>query len=93
MEKVYACIDFKAFYASVEAVERGLNPLQCNLVVADASRGKGAITLSVTPSLKAQGIKSRGRLYEIDEFLLIRLRYHHYGQQSTMCFPHLEAVC
>lgn len=89
MEKVYACIDFKAFYASVEAVERGLNPLQCKLVVADASRGKGAITLSVTPSLKAQGIKSRGRLYEIPknvEYELVRPQIKLYMTYSARIY-------
>ncbi|MBE7025339.1 MAG: DNA repair protein [Ruminococcaceae bacterium] len=64
-EKVYLCIDLKSFYASVEAVERGLNPFTTNLVVADSSRGRGAICLAITPALKALGIQNRCRLFEI----------------------------
>lgn len=67
MEKIYACIDLKSFYASVEAVQRGLDPFKTNLVVADPSRGRGAICLAVTPAMKALGIKNRCRLFEIPE--------------------------
>ena len=59
------CIDLKSFFASVECVERGLDPFKYPLVVANPTQGDGAITLAVTPYLKAQGVKSRGRLYEI----------------------------
>lgn len=62
---VYMCIDLKTFYASVECVERGLDPFKTNLVVADPSRGKGAICLAISPALKALGIKNRCRLFEI----------------------------
>ena len=48
----YFCIDMKSFYASVECAERGLNPFETNLVVADESRGKGAITLAISPKMK-----------------------------------------
>ena len=65
MEKVYFCIDLKSFYASVECVERGLDSMHTDLVVADATRGPGAITLAVSPSLKAKGVKNRCRLFEI----------------------------
>ena len=65
--KRYLCIDLKTFYASCECVERGLDPFKVNLVVADPSRGKGAICLAISPKLKAQGIKNRCRLYEIPE--------------------------
>lgn len=65
MSKVYLCIDLKSFYASVECVERGLDPFKINLVVADPSRGGGAITLAATPAMKALGVPSRGRVYEI----------------------------
>ena len=68
-EKVYLCIDLKSFYASVEAVERGLDPLTTPLVVADASRGKGAICLAITPALKAMGIRNRCRLFEIPDHI------------------------
>lgn len=62
---MYFCIDMKCFFASVECAERGLNPLVTPLVVADPSRGTGALCLAVSPYLKAQGIKNRGRLYKI----------------------------
>lgn len=62
---VYCCIDLKSFYASVECVERNLNPLQTNLVVADKSRTEKTICLAVSPSLKAYGISGRSRLFEV----------------------------
>lgn len=65
MPNYYLCIDLKSFYASVECVERGLNPLTTNLVVADPSRGKGAICLAITPAMKALGIKNRCRIFDI----------------------------
>lgn len=63
--KVYLAIDLKSFYASVECVERGLDPLTTNLVVADQSRTDKTICLAVTPSLKAYGISGRARLFEV----------------------------
>ena len=65
MEKVYACIDLKSFYASVECVERGLDPLTTNLVVADNTRTEKTICLAVSPPLKAYGLSGRSRLYEV----------------------------
>lgn len=65
MEKVYASIDLKSFYASVECIERGLNPLTTNLVVADSSRTEKTICLAVSPSLKSYGIPGRARLFEV----------------------------
>ena len=65
MSNIYLCIDLKSFYASVECVERGLDPFKINLVVADPTRGNGAITLAATPAIKKHGVKSRGRIYEI----------------------------
>ncbi len=62
---VYIAIDLKSFYASVECVERKLNPLTTNLVVADASRTEKTICLAVSPSLKAYGIPGRARLFEV----------------------------
>ena len=59
------CIDLKSFYASVECVERGLDPFTTDLVVADPSRGNGAICLAVSPSLKQKGVKNRCRIFEI----------------------------
>lgn len=67
MKKYYLCIDLKSFYASVECVERGLDPFKVNLVVADPTRGKGAITLAATPAIKKLGVKSRGRIFEIPD--------------------------
>lgn len=62
--KVYIAIDLKSFYASVEAVERGLDPLTTNLVVADPSRTEKTICLAVSPSLKSYGISGRARMFE-----------------------------
>jgi DNA polymerase V len=63
--KVYLCIDLKSFYASVECMERGLDPLKTNLVVADSSRTEKTICLAVSPSLKQYGIPGRARLFEV----------------------------
>ena len=65
----YIAIDLKSFYASVECVERGLNPLSTNLVVADRSRTDKTICLAVSPSLKAYGIGGRARLFEVEQRL------------------------
>lgn len=65
----YLCIDMKSFYASVECVDRGLDPMQADLVVADPTRGDGTLCLAVSPHLKAQGVSGRARVYEIPERL------------------------
>lgn len=65
MERTYVAIDLKSFYASVECVERGLDPLNTNLVVADRSRTEKTICLAVSPSLKSYGISGRARLFEV----------------------------
>lgn len=65
MGQIYLCIDLKSFYASVECVERNLNPLTTNLVVADESRTQKTICLAVSPSLKSLGIPGRPRLFEV----------------------------
>ena len=67
--RTYIAIDLKSFYASVECVERGLDPLTANLVVADASRTSKTICLAVSPSLKALGLKGRSRLFEVEQKL------------------------
>ena len=64
-QRSYIAIDLKSFYASVECVERGLDPLTTNLVVADQSRTEKTICLAVSPSLKAYGIPGRARLFEV----------------------------
>ena len=63
--KTYLCIDLKSFFASVECVERGLDPLYTNLVVADAALTEKTICLAVSPSLKKYGIGGRARLFEV----------------------------
>lgn len=65
--KSYIAIDLKSFYASVECVERGLDPLRTNLVVADPSRTEKTICLAVSPSLKSYGVSGRARLFEVVE--------------------------
>ena len=64
-ERTYVCCDLKSFYASVECVERGLDPMTTNLVVADQRRTEKTICLAVSPSLKAYGIAGRARLFEV----------------------------
>ncbi|MBO7404469.1 MAG: DNA methylase [Clostridia bacterium] len=66
-ERTYLAIDLKSFYASVECVERGLDPLTTNLVVADESRTEKTICLAVSPSLKSYGIPGRARLFEVNQ--------------------------
>lgn len=67
MERKYIAIDLKSFYASVECISRGLDPLNTNLVVADESRTPKTICLAVTPSLKSFGVPGRPRLFEVNE--------------------------
>ena len=64
-DKMYLCIDLKSFFASVECVERGLDPFTTNLAVADPARGSGTICLAITPAMKDLGIKNRCRVFEI----------------------------
>ncbi len=67
--KQYLCIDLKSFYASVECIERGLDPMTTNLVVADPERTEKTICLAVSPSLKAHGVSGRARVFEIPDTL------------------------
>ena len=81
-ERRYACIDLKSYYASVECVDRGLDPLTTNLVVADETRSDKTICLAVSPSLKALGVPGRPRLFEVRQRLAeIRART---GQEVHM---------
>ncbi len=85
-EKYYACIDLKSFFASVEAIERGLDPFKTNLVVADESRGKGGICLAVTPALRKLGVKNRCRIFEIPEkfdYIIAKPRMKKYMEYSA----------
>ena len=90
MGKVYIAIDLKSFYASVECVERGLDPLTARLVVADESRTEKTICLAVTPALKALGISGRARLYEVyqktSDFIIAPPRMRKYMEISTKIF-------
>lgn len=72
-DKAYLCIDLKSFYASVECVDRGLDPLSTDLVVADLSRTEKTICLAVSPSLKAKGVRNRCRFFEIPDHLRSRI--------------------
>jgi len=65
--RIYICIDLKSFYASVECVERGLNPMTTNLVVADPERTEKTICLAISPSMKALGIQNRCRVFQIPQ--------------------------
>lgn len=67
MNKIYACIDLKSFYASVECKERNLDPLKTNLVVADENRTEKTICLAISPSLKQYGLGGRARLFEVKQ--------------------------
>ena len=64
-QRIYFCVDMKSFFASVECAERGVNPFETNLVVADETRGSGTICLAISPAMKALGVKNRCRLFEI----------------------------
>ncbi len=65
MKRQYVCIDLKSFYASVECVERGLDPLDTNLIVADPERSEKTICLAVSPAMKKLGVKNRCRVFQI----------------------------
>ena len=77
MERVYAAIDMKSFYASVECVFRNLDPLKANLLVADESRTDKTIVLAGSPALKSIGVPSRPRLFEAKERIRMFEAYTH----------------
>ena len=88
MEKMrtYYCIDMKSFFASVECAERGLDPMVTPLVVADESRGRGALCLAVSPYMKKLGVKNRCRLFEIPQnidFLIAKPRMKKYIEYAA----------
>lgn len=86
MDRWYLCIDLKCFYASVECVERGLDPFKTNLVVADPSRGNGAICLAISPRMKELGIHNRCRIFEIPKgvnYITALPRMKHYIKTSA----------
>ena len=92
MGRTYVAIDLKSFYASVECVERGLDPLKAKLVVADESRTEKTICLAVTPALKELGISGRARLFEVlskikrDDFVVATPRMNKYMEVSSEIF-------
>lgn len=71
MEHYYLCIDLKSFYASVECVERGLDPMTTNLVVADPERSDKTICLAVSPSMKQLGVRNRCRVLKYPKISII----------------------
>lgn len=86
-ERTYLCIDLKSFFASVECVVRGWDPFKVKLVVADPTRGQGAITLAASPAIKELGVKSRGRIFEIPkhiEYEIATPRMTLYMKYATM---------
>ena len=102
MNRVYACIDLKSFYASVECVERNLDPITTNLVVADSSRTEKTICLAVSPSLKTYGIPGRARLFEVvqkvreinkerkNKLLSRKFKDKSYNNEEIKKYPNLE---
>lgn len=86
---VYMCLDLKSFYASVECADLGVDPFRTPLVVADASRGLGAITLAISPALKELGVKNRCRLFEIPstiEYIAVKPRMRRYMEVSASIY-------
>ena len=85
----HPALTLKSFFASVEAVDRGLDPFTTNLVVADSSRGKGSICLAITPAMKELGIKNRCRIYEIPtnvEYISAMPRMKRYMEVSSQIY-------
>lgn len=86
---MYMCIDLKSFYASVECADLGVDPFSTPLVVADRSRGKGAITLAVSPALKKMGVKNRVRLFQIPshiEYITVKPHMKRYMEASAQIY-------
>ena len=87
--RIYLCIDLKSFYASVECVDRGLDPFTTNLVVADPTRTEKTICLAITPAMKALGIPNRCRVFEIPknvEYIMAPPRMRHYMKVSAQIY-------
>ena len=86
---VYICIDLKSYYASVECVQRGQNPLTFNLLVADESRSNKTICLAVSPSLKAIGVPSRPRLFEAKQAIRLYEAQQHKKVDYVIAKPQM----
>ena len=89
MEMTYICIDLKSYYASVECVYRGLDPLKANLLVADESRSDQTICLAVSPSLKAMGVPGRPRLFEAKQKIREYEALHHTRVEYIIAVPRM----
>ncbi len=89
MDRTYICIDLKSYYASVECVHRGLDPLKANLLVADPSRSDQIICLAVSPSLKAMGVPSRPRLFEAKRAIRMYEAQHHTKVEYIIAVPRM----
>lgn len=88
-DRFYVCIDLKSFYASVECVDRGLDPFTTNLVVADPDRSTGTICLAITPAMKELGIRNRCRVFEIPanvDFIMAKPRMRRYMEVSAAIY-------
>ena len=96
-ERIYICIDLKSFYASVECVERGLDPFTANLVVADPARQTGTICLAISPAMKALGVKNRCRVFEIPshiKYIMAKPRMRLYMEKSAQIYSiYLRYIC
>lgn len=89
MNRVYLCIDLKTFFASVECSERHLDPFETNLVVADPTRGRGALCLAITPKMKSMGIHNRCRIFDIPkdvDYITAMPRMHLYMEYSVAIY-------
>ena len=85
----FICVDLKTFFASVECVERGLDPFKTDLVVADIGRSKGAICLAISPKMKERGIKNRCRIYDIPKgvkYIVAKPRMKKYIEYAAMIY-------
>lgn len=85
----YICIDLKCFYASCECVDRNLDPFETSLVVADSTRGNGAICLAISPKMKNLGVKNRCRLFEIPKnisYIIAKPRMKRYIDMSSYIY-------
>ena len=89
MERVYICIDLKSYYASVECVHRGLDPLKADLLVADPSRSDQTICLAVSPALKEKGVPSRPRLFEAKQKIRDYEVSHHTKVDYIIAVPRM----
>ena len=98
-DRIYACIDLKSFYASVECVERGMDPLTTNLVVADPERTDKTICLAVSPSMKALGVPNRCRVFQIPDSIdyymappRMQTYIDYWPKKIFMCIPLMRFV-